>query len=57
MAGCKGRAKGVAAAPPALTASSLDPPGNPDIISGQAVEILKGTLDLDILLGACVRPS
>ncbi|XP_061029658.1 zinc finger protein 541 [Eubalaena glacialis] len=42
----KGRAK-VAAAPPALTASSLDPPGNPDISSlPKQLRSSKGTLEL-----------
>ncbi|MBV94322.1 zinc finger domain-containing protein, partial [Eschrichtius robustus] len=42
----KGRAK-VAAAPPALTASSLDPPRNPDISSlPKQLRSSKGTLDL-----------
>nr|XP_030729627.1 zinc finger protein 541 [Globicephala melas] len=42
----KGRPK-VAAAPPALTASSLDPPGNPDISSlAKQLRSSKGTLDL-----------
>ena len=37
----------VAAAPPALTASSLDPPGNPDISSlAKQLRSSKGTLDL-----------
>uniref|UniRef100_A0A8C2RNM6 Zinc finger protein 541 n=1 Tax=Capra hircus TaxID=9925 RepID=A0A8C2RNM6_CAPHI len=37
----------VAAAPPALTASSLDPPGNPDICSlAKQLRSSKGTLDL-----------
>ncbi|XP_007102810.2 zinc finger protein 541 [Physeter macrocephalus] len=42
----KGRPK-VAAAPPALTASSLDPPGNPDISSpAKQLRSSKGTLGL-----------
>lgn len=53
----KGRPK-VAAAPPALTASSLDPPGNPDISSlAKQLRSSKGTLDLGDISPGSLRQT